>query len=377
MKAAWMLLGLIALATAGWWFTVHFGWQGVERTLGFSVIAAATLFVGLFMAANGIDHEEANRHWKIALLAVTVGVVLKYFVIVGATLLVTHDPKFFILSMAVAQIDPLSVAAMSDDGRMSERIKTVLRIWASFDDPVTTILVAVILLLHVNLNEGTRDAAAGGIATDLAPYFALMIIGTWFIYRRRRTGEVWRGRVALERSEPAKNAVLAAGGIATVATRWYAIAALLGWYLRPAWLEKPVWKNAPAKLCGLGRGSYGTLITWLALTIATLMLGMLLAGGVNLKEGLVLGFATYLSQIAVAWLLVWIVGRKESRENRFSARETWQLALGQQNGITAIILAVNLELVVPGSVAVIAVAIPVVNLCHLVANGAFNRFNPA
>jgi hypothetical protein len=61
---------------------------------------------------------------------------------------------------------------------------------------------------------------------------------------------------------------------------------------------------------------------------------------------------------------------------RLPARDRWYLACGQQNGITAIILAVLLEPVFPGVVAVVAPAILVVAILHDLSNAALDRWLP-
>ena len=53
-----------------------------------------------------------------------------------------------------------------------------------------------------------------------------------------------------------------------------------------------------------------------------------------------------------------------------------RLALGQQNGLTAIILALLLEPNFPGTIAVVAPAIIVVNLLHALCNGLYDRIAP-
>jgi hypothetical protein len=81
----------------------------------------------------------------------------------------------------------------------------------------------------------------------------------------------------------------------------------------------------------------------------------------------VLGVAAYAAQVVVALLLtipkVWRGDRA-------------RLALGQQNGLTAIILALLLEPNFPGTIAVVAPAIIVVNLLHALCNGLYDRVAP-
>jgi hypothetical protein len=111
----------------------------------------------------------------------------------------------------------------------------------------------------------------------------------------------------------------------------------------------------------------GTAVT-AAFYLAALGIGMVLVTGISPGPGLVLGGLAFGSQIIVALLLLWPPRGDRSRA------DIGYLALGQQNGITAVILALVLEVNIPGSVAVIAPAILVVNLLHLSSNASFERW---
>jgi hypothetical protein len=106
--------------------------------------------------------------------------------------------------------------------------------------------------------------------------------------------------------------------------------------------------------------------TWLALALATGLLGVLLSGGVRPLPGVALGAAIYGSQVVVSLL----VSRGFSREDRIA------LSLGQQNGITAIILALLLQPQLPDAVGIIAPAILTVNVLHALANGVARLMPP-
>jgi hypothetical protein len=222
---------------------------------------------------------------------------------------------------------------------MSERAKSLLFAWASFDDPVTTILVVYTGALFI------QDAPSG--AEGLAAYrdtlllnavlVAVAALAWWGLRRLPRGPEGPRGAawvVAL-----VVLAVLLAVAAWQFLMLGVAVAAL---FFRPA----------------LGRWIDRT--TWLALVLATVLLGVLLSGGARPLPGLALGAAIYGSQVVVSLL----ISRGLSRQDRVA------LSLGQQNGITAIILALLLQPQVPEAVGTIAPAILVVNVLHAVANGA-------
>jgi hypothetical protein len=66
----------------------------------------------------------------------------------------------------------------------------------------------------------------------------------------------------------------------------------------------------------------------------------------------------YIAQIIVGFILTYKLGK----------RDRWHIAFAQQNGITAIILALLFEPVHPGTVAVVAPAIITINTLHWLCN---------
>jgi hypothetical protein len=237
----------------------------------------------------------------------------------------------------VAQIDPLSVAALMGDERMSVRARNVLASWSSFDDPFTVVLSIYAAAVAVNTfgigkHPPTDTSPALLYAMDLGGN--LLLAGAAFL--------IWKAI-----TKPfMQYAVLLACFAAAVATGWMLAIALIGLFARPRQLENAIGH-----------------ITRIALFTAAIGLGFLLIDGVQLVRGITLGVAAYAAQIVVAPLLT----RGVPRHDR------WHLALAQQNGITAIILALTLQIQLDQAVAVIAPAIITVNLIHAVANRWYDR----
>jgi hypothetical protein len=114
----------------------------------------------------------------------------------------------------------------------------------------------------------------------------------------------------------------------------------------------------------------GRFLEWAtrgAFWTAASALGLILVEGIRLGPGVVLGLAAFGSQVVVGWLINW----RSPRDDRID------LALGHQNGITAIILALLLEPWFSGTVAVVAPAIVVVNLVHSLSNAVWGRHRTA
>ena len=333
MKQLGLLLGLLA---AGW--TVGLGTGEVAGSDAFLFLTMLLLAVGLYGSTSDISLREAREHLGLLSLAVTVGVVAKAALIAGVLWLTLDDPAYLVLAVTVAQVDPLSVAALRDSSRMSPRAKTILSVWASFDDPVTVLLTAFTVPL-VTDGEGLGGSASG-YASQLG-WSAALVAGAgalWWCGRRRR------GRLA-----DAAGAVLVVGMLVLAASYTLMLGiAVVGLFFRPAFLGR--WVGA------VTQGAYA---------VAAFLLGMLLVEGVSLWYGLVLGASAFAAHAVVASVLT----RRLSRTDRVL------LALGQQNGVTAIVLALSLEPAFPRAPAIVAPAIVTVNLLHFAANSVAGRRN--
>jgi NhaP-type Na+/H+ or K+/H+ antiporter len=325
------LLRLVGLAALGYL---------VARVTGLTVHTGSPIYrygtalllgIGLYASTYGIELGELRRNRRLVLSAVTVGVLVKAVLIGGSLALAFRDPVFLVLGVAVAQIDPLSVAALLGDERMSPRAKAILAAWASFDDPITVILA---IYAGISLPHGSITLAAGlrGYAVDLALNLAFAAVA-YLVWRLTR-GQQVLALVGL--------VVLFAVAVSQFLMLGLAIAGL---FYRPR-LDRVV-----------------GYLTQGALAVALLLLGVLLVGGVSPGRGVALGAAAYAAQMVVGWLLT----------RHLPTIDRLHLAFAQQNGITAIILALRLETDYPGAVAVIAPAILVTNTIFLVANSLVDR----
>jgi NhaP-type Na+/H+ or K+/H+ antiporter len=363
----------VTVAMLGIAFAMGLNVHGFEHSRLYLYIATGLLCFGLYMAGYGIDLNEARRHWRIVAIAITAGVFLKYVLIAGVAFAITGDWRYSVLGMAVAQIDPLSVAALNNDRRMSPHTRTILNMWASFDDPITAL--ATPALLGIVASIGKFKLASGAdlrdTVFDLAPFVVLLLVSIVILAWRKLDRNIpaaskfdklraeIRDEITLHDSEGPKTAAAHTALLLATAFRNPAGSALFSLFCRPAWLG----------------GRIGDLMTKTAIYSATFLLGILLSGGIDWTGGLVLGLATYASQIIIAWVVVglsaWITPK--SHAGRFSVRDTWHLALAQQNGVTAIVLALVLEPSITIAVANISFAIVVINLMQFAANWGFDN----
>lgn len=324
---------------------------GVTSSSVYLYFVTALLAVGLYSSTRGIDLGHLRGDLRTVLLAVTVGVLAKAVLISAVMYAVLRRPEYLVLGVAVAQIDPLSVAALQGTSRMSERGRALLLAWASFDDPVTTLLTIYAAAITVLVSHPGGRAVGGAPVTSfvtgltLNVAFAAVVLAVCAVagrWARRGGGSRWRdGRVRLVMG----CALLAVVALVAVTRFWMLGIALVGLFLRPA---------IPRLLDHATRAAF---------VLATFALGAIAVTGVRLGPGLLLGCTAFLAQAVVSRFITRGQGRPD--------RE--YLALAQQNGITAIILALLLERDFPGTVAVVAPAILVINLLHIGTNALHDR----
>jgi NhaP-type Na+/H+ or K+/H+ antiporter len=329
--------------------------HNLEDASWYLLVVASLLALGLYASTHGIDLKEARKHLRIIVSAVTVGVVLKATIIGGSLALLFHDPFFLILGIAVAQIDPLSVASLMKGSRMSTKAKTILASWASFDDPVTVILslyapLIVMQFTGIELGSITGDSNTSAnlvsyikeLGLNLGLAAQAFLLYTVVRYYAREISAWLAAGVSL-----AVYAVLAVAFSVSVLYFMMLGIALIGLFLRPKKVDKFI----------------DHVITW-ALRAAAVLLGLLLVSGINLWSGLALGVAAYCAQIVVGFLLT----------SKLPSKDRWHIAFAQQNGITAIILALLFEPIHPGTVAIVAPAIITINALHWAINRLLDKY---
>ncbi|MET9574748.1 hypothetical protein ABZY30_04180 [Streptomyces massasporeus] len=325
--------------------------QNLSHAAGYQYAAGLLLAIGLYGSTHDIDFAEVKRSFRVVLVAVTVGVLVKASLIATVMVLAFDRPEYLVLGIAVAQIDPLSVAATQKSDRVSSRAKAILSVWAAFDDPMTVLLTLYFSALAVRYGAG--PAGDGSVVTGTATVFVdlLLNLGLFALVAALWwAAAAWlgsRGPARRTGARPAADVVALALVVALIlfaAQDMMVLAvALTGLFVR------------------LGRFGAGleTAVA-LAFLIASAVLGVVLASGeVFLREGLVLGASAFAAQLLVTLLISRLLVRP---------RLTWpdlaHLGFGQQNGITAILLALALEPRFPGTVGVVGPAIVTVNLLH-------------
>jgi NhaP-type Na+/H+ or K+/H+ antiporter len=333
------LRNIILLASTGAGYLVahvtHL--HNLTQDAGYGYIIAAILVLGLYASTTSIEIDQFRDQLSVILLALTVGVFAKAALIAGVMYLVFHTPSAMLLGVAVAQIDPLSVIAMNRRSAMSERAKALLTAWASFDDPITVLLTIYVATFAAPHATATR-VPTGSLGLNLAASVVLTAVAVvvWRVLARRNATTDPPSAFA----GPGRMVGAALVATITVAKSLLLAPAVIGMFVRP---------RSRALLDGA---------TELAVYAACFTLGLVLVGPYHLTQGVVLGGAAYLAHALVAALLT-----IRQRGDRV------RLMLGQQNGLTAILLGLLLEPAFPGATSTIAVAVLVI----AVLNGACNR----
>ncbi|WP_369245433.1 hypothetical protein [Streptomyces sp. R41] len=316
-------------------------------TSGYVFGAGLLLAVGLYGSTYSIDLQAVRADVRGVVVAVTLGVVLKAALITGVMVLAFGRPEYLVLGIAVAQIDPLSVAALSRSGRMSPRARSLLAAWASFDDPMTVLLTLYVAGYAYTKagHEGTPAVAGGGArgyANGIALNAALLAGVLLLWWAGRRAGARMSASPRARRAGTALAGLLVVAMLALAAGNMLMLAvAVAGLVVRTAAFDRT-----------LDRAVGGAFLA------AALALGLFLAQGVALLPGFVLGVAAFGAQAVVALGVMPLFVRGLER------RDWIALGLGQQNGITAILIALTLERDFPGTVSTVGPAVVTVNVLY-------------
>jgi hypothetical protein len=322
-KPIWILLALLfaGYMASNFKFIVDFKAHAL-----YPLILNTLLAIGIYASVRGIDFHDLTGEQGKLVSVVTLGVGLKIIIIGGLLYALTNNLNVFIFAIIIAQIDPLSVSALTLEGsyQISPKARSFLLAWASFDDPITVIaaVAATQFVLHVDLTLLSTEWywEFGNIALPLITY----------IVHKNFCSEP--NLVHKERF------LLLASSIVAIVFGWMLSIAVIGIFLRPSLFNKE-------KHIILG-----------AYIVSVVLLGSYLQHGVDIILGMKLAGAAIAAQ-AIASL---IFMRRSPRLDRA------YLACAQQNGITAVILSLLFARHIEQVTAVVTAAIVVINLMHTV-----------
>jgi len=299
----------------------------------FHFVVGCALGIGLYGSVYGIDIKILKNNLSTVLSAITVGVILKILVI-SALLSPFLGFSFSVLiATIIAQIDPLSTAAITDNNKITIDGKTIIRAWSSFDDPVTIIVAIWIAMFLYSENHGEMNF----FWYDISISFLLNIILSaviWLIYKMS------------SRSFAFDCLLLGITFIVGIFFELFLAIAIIGLFLRPR-IEKVV-DNA----------------VLFSLFFVSFLMGIILAEESSIYLGVAVGVFTVVSQIIAAIFLT----------RRLSYMDRVKLSIAHQSGVTAISLTLYFAQYNSHLLGIIAVAIITINILYLINNYVVDRF---
>ena len=304
----------------------------------YNYLTYTLLAIGLYGAVYGIDIKELAGLKKQVLVVVTLGVVLKIAFIGSILYLITGSLISFLLACIVAQIDPLAIAKLTQNpkNKLSNRAESLLKAWASFDDPMT-ILIAFYLLLPLLVTN----------QSNISTYFLNLFYNLFF------AGIVYLFNYFVLKQK-FQFILLITSLIVGISFQYMLGIALIALFLRPK-----------ISLFHLNFYSLITNLTSSAYYISVIILGILVSKGVDLKTGIILGILAFLSQFLVTYILL----------GNFDKSDKIKLSLTQYNGITSIILSSLIVVYYSQTVAIISVAIVTISVLYFSANSLIQANN--
>lgn len=294
------------------------------------------LGIWLYGAVYGIDTTELRHQKGNVISIVTLGVAFKIFFIWWILYLITWDPIAWILWWVMGQIDPLSTAKLSTTNKITAKGKTFLNTRASFDDPMTVLIVFYLLVPVI-------FATQAGIGE----------YGTALLYNGLFVGVVYILHRLCSRSALFECILLLAAMIIGVYFWWMLGIAIIGLFLRPSLhiLQKSFWGVVE-------------LTVKRAFALSVVLLGIYLTYGVtDLHVWVYLGAIVFVSQIVATTLFV----------RHLSVQDKNYLRFAQYNGITSIILATSLRKYDHRIIGYVAIAIVCITLVYAIASVALDR----
>lgn len=292
----------------------------------------ALLAIGLYASTSSIEIYNLKQNLTIVISAITVGVLIKILFIGSVLYFITGEEVYLLLGVIVAQIDPLSVASLMKNSRLSGRTKAILASWSSFDDPITVIASIYVGIFLSRSFEGT--SLFMGYISDMSINLLFSVI-IFLLYK------LFKKFILLQ------YLLLIISICISIYFSMMLSIAIIGLFLRPN-LEKIL-----------------TKVVTIALYTSSFLLGLLLINGVLLSKGLLLAFAAVISQILTGMLLT----------RKLLIRERIHVSFAQQNGITAIILSLLFESSFPGTISIVAPAILAINIIHAITTYLIDKID--
>ncbi len=338
------LLIFITLTVIGYITGIFTNINPIEVQLGgieiFAPFAGLALVIGLYSSVVGIDLNAIANRKLTAVIVVTIAVPLQILATGAVMYLIYPVGVSFLLAVAMTQIDPLSVDTLLEDKEsMSPEAKGLLRIWASFDDPVTVLFGFLILL---PLITGTSPSTTGFDTLGVILYVALNTLPALAVWLLQKYTPLFSYRLV---------GLLVLIGLLTLAffTQSYLLAAILGLILRP--LPDNYLHNTTTLL-------YYTIVFVVGMAIYSH--NQDLADGIRI--GAILAIVEFFVIQPLTALIVF----------NGTVNDVFRIAYAQQNGLTTLLMGIAFQTLGVDVLYILLPGIVIVNILNLTVNKIYS-----
>lgn len=300
--------------------------------------------VGLYLNVSEIDLKDISLNWKTLASILLFGLPIKIFL--PGVCLGLFDRELwsivFLASTVIAQIDPIAASYNLKFTNLNSRTKTILRFWSSFDDPIT-VLFAFYIFLPFTLTRSSFHIIH--YITSLCIELIISII-IYFLYQK------FKYKIRNFKNNMINMLDLFFISIIVL------ISGFSGSFLVPAIVGIIIRPYIPPKISEyiLGFIFYFSIFTTGALTAS---LGF---RNLNWTAGLILGGLMFFVAQPIVTLI--FVRKLENRERS-------RIMFGHENGMTAILLTVAIELS-NQELNILAITLPAIffiSIMYIVVNG--------
>lgn len=299
----------------------------------FQPFASAALVVGLYGSVMGIDLNAIQKRRLLAIIVVTIAVPIQILVTGGLMYIIHPFSISFLIAVAMTQIDPLSVdTLLRDKDKMSDEAKGILRIWASFDDPVTVIFGFLILLPLITGEESgvTFPIFMLGLAANLLPALLIYVLKT---------------RTAIFDNKAIETITLIAVLVFSFFTQGYLLAAIAGLLLRP--IPEKYFSRAVYAL-------YQIIVFTVGMAIFTY--------GIDLRLGFLIAVVEFFVIQPLTSIIVF----------NGTPGDLLRIAFSQQNGLTTLLMGIAFQALGYDVLPILLPGIIIVNLMNLAVNSIYS-----
>lgn len=318
------MLGISAYALAS-----IFNWN-VRSFPHLQQIMFIAIAIGLYINVASIEIDSFKKELKQITAVLVFGVPIK-IILPGLALawLSPNNAKIaFLCSTVIAQIDPIVAAQSFKNIKFKKRSETILRAWSSFDDPVT-VLFAFYIFLPISQ----------GSSFNFIEYFFIHIlievlfIGViYFVYNKLL--QTWYKRFKDKIITNINKFIIGFVFVYSLLASSFLAPAAVGLFIRPF---KP--------------SSTNKVLTVIA-CFSAIMIGAFAANSIiNWQAGLILATSMLIAHAIATYFLI-----KESASSKL------KLMFSHQNGMTAILLTIGLEVSGQGMSNLLSITLPAIIL---------------